>query len=509
MDHTLLKCLRHDLNHLGYTQDWVNSLLPSDVLSLLLGGVASPASAYMRQLSSLEPRHAVARLFLLGEHVSGEEVEQAFINTGVEGLLELGLLIPVENEPTQGVSYRAALSLTPVESPQSEVSWWILSDLDDHLRTAPAHPQHVMGVGKATRSLICALPVSPVERALDLGTGNGLVALWLTSIAQQVVASDISDRALMFAEANATLNDVNITLARGNLFEPVGEDRFDLIATNPPFVIEPVTSEVDTYVYRSSGKPGDSLLCELLSQATQFLTPQGKLVSLVNWEHIWGESAEDKIFSFVPEAGKKVSVSCIERGMQTPLEYASMWLRDSGLTPSHHRYDVSLKDWVQDFMSRRVTDIRFGYLTLINEPDRSRCFTRYERIESPLNQGQPFGAAWEQQLAGIRQITRMDTDTLFEQHFSLAPGVEEHRRFIPGTEQILEISLVQRSGIERYFTADTVTAALFGACDGQLSAKTILEALSVLLSVDPEEISSVCEQALRDGVAQGFLTFEQ
>src|SRR5699024_3478789 len=96
-------------------------------------------------------------------------------------------------------------------------------------------------------------------------------------------------------EANATLNDVNITLARGNLFEPVGEDRFDLIATNPPFVIEPVTSEVDTYVYRSSGKPGDSLLCELLSQATQFLTPQGKLVSLVNWEHIWGESAEDKI----------------------------------------------------------------------------------------------------------------------------------------------------------------------------------------------------------------------
>src|SRR5699024_8872243 len=104
--------------------------------------------------------------------------------------------------------------------------------------------------------------------------------------------------------------------------------------------------------YRSSGKPGDSLLCELLSQATQFLTPQGKLVSLVNWEHIWGESAENKIFSFVPEAGKKVSVSCIERGMQTPLEYASMWLRDSGLTPTHHRYDVSLKDWVQDFMSR-------------------------------------------------------------------------------------------------------------------------------------------------------------
>jgi methylase of polypeptide subunit release factors len=61
------------------------------------------------------------------------------------------------------------------------------------------------------------------------------------------------------AEFNAALNDApNIEVRTGWFFDPVRDETFDLITTNPPFVISPATGT--RLVYRDSGLPGDEVV---------------------------------------------------------------------------------------------------------------------------------------------------------------------------------------------------------------------------------------------------------
>jgi len=75
-------------------------------------------------------------------------------------------------------------------------------------------------------------------RVLELGTGSGAVAIALASArpASKITASDISEAALAVARDNALGHAAAIEFLLGNWFEAVGDRRFDLIVTNPPYV---------------------------------------------------------------------------------------------------------------------------------------------------------------------------------------------------------------------------------------------------------------------------------
>ncbi len=105
----------------------------------------------------------------------------------------------------------------------------------------------------------------PVGRALDLGTGCGVQALHLSGHADEVVATDVNPRALAVTAFNAALNDVRVDVRDGSLWEPVADQRFDLVTTNPPFVISPATTE--RLVYRDSGLPGDRVVEDIVRGA--------------------------------------------------------------------------------------------------------------------------------------------------------------------------------------------------------------------------------------------------
>jgi hypothetical protein len=67
------------------------------------------------------------------------------------------------------------------------------------------------------------------------------------------------------------------------------------------------------------------------------------------------------------------------------------------------------------------------------------------------------------------------------------------------------VALRQQRGLRRARTADTVEAALVGACDGELSVGQILDALADLLDLDPAETRHTYLPVVRDLVAEGFL----
>ncbi len=92
--------------------------------------------------------------------------------------------------------------------------------------------------GEFLSTLIDSRLVSGESAILDMGTGCGVCALQAAKYAQRVVAVDINPAAVRCTHLNALLNHVEdrVDVRQGDLFEPVREERFDLIFFNPPFL---------------------------------------------------------------------------------------------------------------------------------------------------------------------------------------------------------------------------------------------------------------------------------
>lgn len=112
-------------------------------------------------------------------------------------------------------------------------------------------------------------------RVLDLCTGCGILSIVAAEKARQVVAVDISPRAIEFAKVNAALNGVmeKIDFRVGNLFEPVKGEVFDLIIVNPPF--EPIPSGFRYYTHSDGGANGMTIVQKICENVNEYLSPQG------------------------------------------------------------------------------------------------------------------------------------------------------------------------------------------------------------------------------------------
>ncbi len=75
----------------------------------------------------------------------------------------------------------------------------------------------------------------PGKRVLEIGTGCGLLAGVLHDSGAQVTATDISRWAVEAARGN--LAQTSVDVLRGDLFEPVAGEHFDVLVTNPPYEV--------------------------------------------------------------------------------------------------------------------------------------------------------------------------------------------------------------------------------------------------------------------------------
>jgi HemK-related putative methylase len=96
---------------------------------------------------------------------------------------------------------------------------------------------HSLADGRLTRD----------RAVLDMGTGSGVCAIAAARHARRVVAVDINRNAVRCARANALMNQLEdrVEVFHGDLYEPLGAERFDLILFNPPFLKGVPKSERD------------------------------------------------------------------------------------------------------------------------------------------------------------------------------------------------------------------------------------------------------------------------
>lgn len=431
----------------------------------------------------------LGRLFVLGMPQTRAAVAEALPALGVGGLLALGLATADEER----VHPTALLRPQSFVDAEGVGEWWIASDLDEVALDGALPPDHVLGVGGASRTLAETVVPLQVERALDLGTGCGIQALLVARRAGTVVATDISRRALAFAELNAQLNGVtNIDFRHGSMFEPVAGEAFDLIVSNPPFVITPRTEGVPAYEYRDGGLVGDALVEQFVRTAPAHLTQGGIAQLLGNWESKAGVTGLTRLDAWVPST---LDLWVIEREELSPLGYAELWIRDGGTTPRDPEFTPLLTAWLDDFAARKVTAVGFGYVLLrrgAGEPLR-----RTERIgQHVTNVGAAFGAG----LAAHDALADGLPSTLFA-----APDVTEARHLMPGDDDPSVIELRQGGGFARTVGVDSALAGFVGACDGELTVGQIVAALADLFDVPLADLWADLEPRIRALVLDGFL----
>ena len=240
-------------------------------------GAALRAAAYDAGAGILPADAGTAvlrRLFALGASVPRDRAARVLGPALVDALVAAGLV------EEAGEHVRAHVRITPLEG------LLFLHDPPD-----PRGPaDQVASVGPASATLAGLMVRREAGRALDLGTGCGVQALLAARFSDHVVATDVNERALAMARFNAGLNGVaNVEFRRGDLFEPVEDETFDLIVANPPFVISPETS----HVYRDSRLGGDELSRRVVVESAGRLAPGGHATILCEWILRDGESWPD------------------------------------------------------------------------------------------------------------------------------------------------------------------------------------------------------------------------
>jgi len=481
-------------------------------LAALLGPVAqaalhreSPLPAVRALTGRREPAAVLARLWLLGRPVSRRELDAALPTVRTRGVARLGLVAPSGPD-----TVRPLVDLRPYGA--DDVSWWVASDPSEVATGVPLREDHVLGIGGASLTLAQWTPRTPVGRALDVGTGCGVQAFHLARHAAEVVATDVSSRCLAFAGFNAALNAAtdgpfvggSLDLRRGNLLEPVRDEQFDLIVSNPPFVITPRVPGVPAYEYRDGGLAGDDLVRTLVGGLADVLAPGGVAQLLGNWEHHDGQDWAQRVSSWLPPG---LDAWVVQREVQDPAEYAETWARDGGHRPGDPAHTALVQAWLEDFAARGVRAVGFGVVTL-RRPDADSgrpLLRRVEHLAGPLGGGTPMGPVVTDLLAAHDWLSGRGDADLLDARLVVGGDVTEERFGRPGADHPQVVLLRQGGGRQQAVRADTALAGLVGACDGELSVGQVVAALGYLLDEPVAELSARLLPAVRGMVADGLL----
>lgn len=137
-------------------------------------------------------------------------------------------------------------------------------------------------------------------RILDLCTGSGIIAITLKKeIVEkytEIVASDISEKALSIAIENANNNNANITFIKSDLFDNIS-GKFDLIISNPPYIsykdkiiIKDSVLNYDPHLALFAEEDGIYFYRKIIENAVHYLSKDGVIFFEIGYDQ------KEKIF---------------------------------------------------------------------------------------------------------------------------------------------------------------------------------------------------------------------
>jgi hypothetical protein len=449
--------------------------------------------ALLRATTDGDALATLVRLFLGGQTEPSSAVEAALDPLPLDTAVAAGLV------EAYGDGLRAAVDLDVYGDS------WVLSDLDVDARPEPRQPplegarrlgpirsDHVLGVGNAATTLAAATPRTIVSTALDIGTGCGIQALQLSTHSDQVTATDVSLRALRFAATTAALNGLHWELLDGDLAAPVAGRRFDLVVSNPPFVIGPGSTR---YTYRDSGRAGDAICAELVAAAPDLLADGGTMQFLANWLHVSGEDWRDRVAGWV--AGTGLDAWIVQREVSDPVEYVNLWLRDASEPNDVGRAQA----WLDWFDAAKAEGVGYGIVTL-RRSGRDVPVVRAEELrQAPEPSLGAHVPAWFERQDWLARHDVVDAVFIRAQRLRLT----QEAAFAGDDWAVDRQVLVQDEGLRWAEEVDPVALALVSGADGTVPLRDQLAVLAAAFDTPEPVLAAMAIPVVSHLVERGYL----
>lgn len=154
---------------------------------------------------------------------------------------------------------------------------------------------------------------------LDLCSGTGIQGIIAARSASKVISVEINEKASKVTQFNISLNNLDdiIELRVGDLYSVLGDEKFDYIYANPPFI--PMISDVNYPICGAGGEDGLKILNNILDKLNKFLAPHGEAVIFCQCIGDENEVFFNKKVSNFPDMDKRDIICLIQD--RIPLEY--------------------------------------------------------------------------------------------------------------------------------------------------------------------------------------------
>ena len=433
--------LRDMLDAAGYRETRLRDMLGADAQSL-----RPPDAAMIRRRTAADPAAGMLIiLFAAGSDLPRAELSAALGEAGVAVLERVGLIEVGE------ARVRASVRLLPAGT------GWLACDRLDRHRTGAA--DFVTGPSPVSRHLAALVVSRPVESALDLGCGCGILALGIANHARRVVAADLNPRAVAMTRFNAVLNGLDrVHAVEGDLFAAAGGERFDLVVSNPPFVLSPRP----TFLYRDGGV---SLSRRIVREAPDQLAEGGWLQMLCNWPQRAGQDWRAEVESWFEDDDCDAWV--LRENSLDALSYAGVWL---GQQYPEGIPDAVLAEWL-DYLAREGIDsVGSGLIVMRRVTGRAPWREFRDMPALALPDGESVARTVEARDRLLRMVT---DDDLLEARLRPSPDLEYQAAQRPSGEgwDVVEARLTLAAGLRFAIHADPVAMAIIGRLDGRRSLR--------------------------------------
>ena len=408
----------------------------------------------IRQLEEHGTFGALVRLLILDLDVPVDQLAAAITPLTIDDLARLRVI-----EKRDGLA-RPLVRIVPHDH--------LLITSDVRLRAGEAAPaDHVPGVHRPSVTLAHLTIRRPVHSFLDLGTGCGVEALLASAHSERVVASDVSTRAVNFAAFNAQLNLApNIEFRAGSWFEPVGDERFETIVCNPPYVISPASE----YIYRDSGLKGDSVSEQVVRSIPAHLKEGGFATVQISWIADPKGDVSEPVRRWVQGGG--CDAWLLHYRTDKPLETAAVWNQMESGDPV--KYAQLIDTWMAYYRELAIRGIAYGSLLL-----RRRSGANWFRIDPfPAERLKPASDHILRVFAAHDLLAGADgAERLLDERVRVAPKavVEQRVRFQESEPTVDQMTLKLDEGIGFQAGLDDQVLHLLTKLDG---SRTLREALA-------------------------------
>ncbi len=290
----------------------------------------------------------------------------------------------------------------------------------------------------------------------------------------------------------------HVAFAEGDLFEPAGDLRFDLIASNPPFVISPRHE----LVYRDSGLPGDAVCERILRAAPGHLAEGGFAQVICNWVRIAGQNWLERLAAWFDGAGCDVWI--VHWTSTEPGDYAQNWLLQADRSPAPDRFADEFDRWMDYYDQHRIEAIDFGIISL----RRRTAGRNWMRVDTDCDPDGSVGAGFLLGFAAHDLMDRLgDSRALEDVVFACRPELRVSQRLRPAESgwSVDEAQCILGDGPRFEGAFSPIVFHLLTLCRGHLPLSAVLSQVASRLGRDVDEVRVEGLDVVRSLILQGFL----